>query len=78
MQEGAISDFLTEVEIVLAGLKGPSSSIPSIADIGDATPLEGDVKLPKRMGLQLLHVQEPSLKQDARNDVFPPVVPSTE
>ena len=47
------STFREEVEIVLVGLKGPSSSIPSMnADIGDATPLEGDVKLPNMMGLQ--------------------------
>ena len=48
------------------------------ADVGDATPLESDEKLPNVMGLQLLNVQEPSLEQDARNDVFPPAVPSTE
>ena len=48
------------------------------ADVGDGTPLEGDEKLPKVMGLKLLSVQEASLEQDARNDVFPPVVPSTE
>ena len=47
------------------------------ADVGDVTPLEGDEKLPNVMGLQLLIVQEPSLERDARNDVFPPVVPST-
>ena len=43
-----------------------------------ATPLEGDEKLPNVMGLQLLDVQELSLEQDARKDVFPPVVPPTE
>ena len=43
-----------------------------------ATPLEGDEKLPNVMGLQLLDVQELSLEQDDRKDVFPPVVPSTE
>ena len=39
-----------------------------------ATPLEGDEKLPNVIGLQMLSVQEPSLEQDARNDVFPPVL----
>ena len=37
-----------------------------------------DEKLLNVMGLQLPNVQEPSFEQDARNDVFPPVVPSTE
>ena len=46
------------------------------ADVGHATPLEGDEKLPNVMGLQLLLVQEPSLERDARIDVCPPVVPS--
>ena len=33
--------------------------MPSMkADVVDATPLEGDEKLPKMMGLQLLNVQE--------------------
>ena len=35
---------------------------------------EGDEKLPNVMGLQLLNVQKPSLEQDARNDVYPPVL----
>ena len=48
------------------------------ADIGNATLLEGDEKLPQGMGLQSLNVQEPSLEQDAVNDVSPPAVPSTE
>ena len=39
------------------------------ADVVDATPLEGDEKLPDVMGLQLLNVQEPSLAQDAVKDV---------
>ena len=47
------------------------------ADVGDSTPLEGDEKLPNVIGLQQLNVQEQSPKQDARKDVFPPVVPST-
>ena len=34
------------------------------ADVGDATPLESDEKLPKVMGLKLLNVQEASLQQD--------------
>ena len=46
------------------------------ADVGDATPLEGDEPLPKVMGLKFLNVQEPTL--DARKKVFPPVVLSTE
>jgi hypothetical protein len=46
--------------------------------VGDATPLAGDEKLPQVMGLQSLNVQEPSLEQDALNDVSPPAVPSTE
>ena len=41
------------------------------ADVGDATPLEGNEKLPNVMSLQLLSIQEPSYEQDARNDVFP-------
>ena len=40
------------------------------ADVGDATPLEDDEKLPKMMGLKLLCVQEPSLEQEAVNDVL--------
>ena len=44
------------------------------ADVCDATSLEGDEKLPNVMDLQLLNVQEPSLEQDAGNDVFPPVL----
>ena len=51
--------------------------MPSMnADVGDVTPLEDDEKLPKH--LELLCAQEPSLEQDARNDVFPPIVASTE
>ena len=42
------------------------------ADVGDATPLERDEKLPDVMGLQLLNVQEPSLEQDAVKDASPP------
>ena len=34
------------------------------ADVIDATPLEGDEKLLKVMGLKLLNVQEASLEQD--------------
>ena len=34
------------------------------ADVGDATPWEGDEKLPKVIGLKLLNVQEASLEQD--------------
>ena len=33
-------------------------------DVGDATSLEGDEKLVKVMGLDLLNVQEASLEQD--------------
>ena len=36
------------------------------ADVGDATPLEGDEKLPNMTSLQLLKTQEPSHEQDAR------------
>ena len=36
------------------------------ADVGDATPLEGDEKLPNMTSLQLLKIQEPSHEQDAR------------
>ena len=42
------------------------------ADVGNATLLEGDEKLPQGMGLQSLNVQELSLEQDALNDVSPP------
>ena len=34
------------------------------ADVGDATPLEGDEKLPNMTSLQLLKIQEPSHEQD--------------
>ena len=53
--------------------KRSCSEAASNEDVGDATPLEGDEKLPSVMGLQLLIVQEPSLERDARNDVFPPL-----
>ena len=33
-------------------------------DVGDATRVEGDEKLPKVTGLKLLNVQEASLEQD--------------
>ena len=36
------------------------------ADVGDATQLEGDEKLPNMTSLQLLKAQEPSHEQDAR------------
>ena len=32
--------------------------------VGDATPVEGDEKLPKVIGLKLLNVQEATLEQD--------------
>ena len=35
-----------------------------IPDVGDATPVEGDEKLPKVIGLKRLKVQEASLEQD--------------
>ena len=35
------------------------------AGVGDATPLEGDEKLPNMTSLQLLKIQEPSHEQDS-------------
>ena len=39
------------------------------ADVDDATPLEGDEKLPKVMGLKLLNVRKASLEQDELSNV---------
>ena len=72
--EGRELAFPKSSEVQTSGAARNSSMS---ADVGDATPLEGDEKLPNVVGLQLLIVQEPSLERDARNDVFPPVVPST-
>ena len=52
------------VEVTLA-LNGDLSKCLN-AGVGDATPLEGDEKLPIMTSLQLLKKQEPSHEQDAR------------
>ena len=52
------------VEVTLT-LSGDLSKCPN-ADVGDATPLEGDEKLPEKTSLQLLKIQEPSDEQHAR------------
>ena len=61
-----IRSQLVEVTLTLSG----DLSKWLNADVGDATPLEGDEKLPNVMNLQLLKIQEPSHEQDARDDVF--------
>ena len=53
-----IRSQLDEVTLTLSGEL--SKSLDS--DVGDATPFEGDEKLPDVMGLQLINVQVPSLK----------------
>ena len=61
-----IRSQLVEVTLTLSGDLSKCLN----ADVGDATLLEGDEKLPNVMSLQLLNVQEPSHEQDARNEVF--------
>ena len=52
------------VEVTLTLNNDPSKCLN--AGVDDATPLEGDEKLPKMTSLQLLEIQEPSHEQGAR------------
>ena len=61
-----IRSQLVEVSLTLNG--DPSKCLN--AGVGDATPLEGDEKLPNMTSLQLLKIQESSHEQDARNCLF--------